>query len=120
MASTRKYIKTTAAALRAGLPVSYEITVDGKQILTGGYVQEAVKTGLHEITVTVQHKKTGEIHTNVLDSRQTVLINMLVLVNKNQVGTLTLWPTLKDNQNMAHRAAKWAEGFEIAVFNVAL
>jgi hypothetical protein len=38
----------------------------------------------------------------------------------NHVGTLTLWPTLKDHQNMAARCAKWADAFEIAVFDIAL
>lgn len=115
-----KYLMTTAAAIRPGVPVRYDLKINGKWVTTGGFVEEAIKTGDDEITVTVTHYKTGVRHTNVLRASWKIQIHMVALVNMNHVGTLTLWPTPKDHQNMAARAAKRAEGFQIAVFNVAL
>lgn len=88
-----KYLMTTAAAIRPELPVRYEIKIDGKWVLTGGWVQSAVKTGDDEITVTVKHWKTGETHTNVLKAHWKIQIHLIALVNKGIAGSMTMWPT---------------------------
>lgn len=89
----KKFLQVPAAAARKGLPFSYAVEVDGKIILTGGEVQRAVKTGDNEITVTIRHYKTGEIHTNALAPDRVAYIHMVALVNKGISGSLTLWPT---------------------------
>lgn len=72
MPASTIYIAAPAGALSAGLPVNYVIMVDGKEILTTGTVEKIRRVGEMEIEVTLRHRKTRQLHTNVLDARQTV------------------------------------------------
>lgn len=107
-----KYLMTTAAAIRPELPVRYELKIDGKWVLTGGWVQDAVKTGDDEITVTVKHWKTGDTHTNVLKASWKIQIHLVALVNKNHAGSMTMWPTADQVKNVQQRADGWTTVFQ--------
>jgi hypothetical protein len=110
----KKFMEIPAAGAIKGLPVSYSVKVDGKWILTGGTVQDAVKTGENKITLTIKHYQTGEIHTNTLPGNAVIHVHMVALVNQGLVGTLTLWPTPEQRQTVKFAAlARW-EAFKTA------
>lgn len=69
---TTNYIEAPAGALGKDIPANYLIKVGGKETLTTGTVQSVRRVGEMKIEVTLKHRKTGEIHTNILDARQTV------------------------------------------------
>ena len=72
-----------ACAARPGLPVSFYIKIDDKKIWTGGWVTKAVKTGDDEITVTIKHWKTGELHTNVLRANKSTWLHKPAMAKAN-------------------------------------
>lgn len=69
-----KYFPCAAGSLGKDIPANYEINVNGKKILTSGTVQSVRRVGLLAIEITLKHRKTGEIHKNVLDARQEVYV----------------------------------------------
>jgi hypothetical protein len=117
---TPGYQAIRAAAVRAGLPVNYLITVNGKEIETRGFVQSAVKTGDTEITITIKHYKTGELHTNTLHAGQRVLVHMSALVNAQAQGSLTLIPGAQDYQALRTVSEQRIASFREAVVGAAL
>lgn len=72
-----------ACAARPGLPISFYIKIDDKHVWTGGFVTKAVKTGPDEITVTIKHWKTGELHTNVLRANKSTWLNKSAMFKAN-------------------------------------
>lgn len=103
----KKFVTIPAAGARKGLPVTYTVDVNGKEIVTGGFVQKAEKTGDNEITLTIEHYKTDEIFTNTLRDSRKIAVHMVALVNHGITGTLTLWPTIHDRQQV--KVAAWAQ-----------
>lgn len=110
----KKMIAIPAGAARPGLPLRYEVKVGDKWILTGGWVQKAVKTGENQITVTVKHWKTGEVFTNVLGADWKIQIHLVALVNQGHTGSLTLWPTYDNVTLMQQRRNTWITEFNAA------
>jgi hypothetical protein len=110
----KKHLRIPAAGATKGLPVSYSVKVDGKWILTGGTVQDAVKTGENEITLTIRHYKTGETHTNALPGNAEIYVHMVALVNQGLVGSLTLWPTPEQRQTVKYAALDRWQQFKAA------
>lgn len=72
MPATTTYIEAPAAALGKDIPANYLIQVGGKTIRTTGTVQSVRRVGEFKIEITLKHRHTGEIHTNVMDARATV------------------------------------------------
>lgn len=85
-------LRLTAAHARPGLPIAFYLSVGGKEIYTGGVVTKAVKSGDAEITITTQHHKTGEMHTNVLRAGKTIYLYkaQMAKMNPHLFGSLAL------------------------------
>lgn len=77
------YLQLTAAHARPGLPINYYLRVDGKKVYTGGFVTKAVKTGDEEITVTIKHYKTGEVHTNAMHADKWIWLCKPIMAKAN-------------------------------------
>lgn len=81
--NSRTHLGLTAAHARPGLPINYYIKIDGRDVYTGGFVTKAVKTGDDEITITLEHQKTGELHTNVLHANETIGLHKATMAHAN-------------------------------------
>lgn len=80
---SKHHLLLPACAARPGLPINFYVKIEDKQVYTGGFVAKAVKTGADEITVTIKHWKTGELHTNTLRANKSVWLNKAAMYNAN-------------------------------------
>lgn len=77
------FLNLTASHARPGLPVNYYVKIEGKKVWTGGFVTKAVKTGKHEITVTLRHWKTGAEFTNILRDGKAIWLHKATMADAN-------------------------------------
>lgn len=69
-----KYLQIPAAALSRGFSINYQINVPAGKLWTTGTVEKIRRVGSRTVEITLKHRKTGQVHVNRLNIKDTVYL----------------------------------------------